>query len=162
MTKTRERHGMHESRIYRTWQNMKSRCNNPNASKYHLYGGKGIKVCDEWSESFITFHDWAMKNGYTDELTLDRINGNKDYEPCNCRWVTYKVQSNNTTQNNIITYKDVSMTAAQWAEKLNMNYNTFTERLRRGWTLERAIETPTMDISNFGNFIKELKKTNVI
>ena len=141
---------------------MKSRCNNPNASKYHLYGGKGIKVCNEWSQSFIAFHNWAIENGYTDELTLDRIDGNKDYEPSNCRWATYKEQANNTTQNNLITYKGITLTTYQWAEKIGINPNTFSERLRRGWSIERAIETPTMDMSDFGNFMKELKKTNVI
>lgn len=90
MARKREYHGMHDTRIYRAWQNMKTRCNNPNSPKFHNHGGKGVKVCKEWSDSFIAFHKWAMKNGYTDELTLDRINGDGNYEPSNCRWATYK------------------------------------------------------------------------
>lgn len=140
---------------------MRSRCNNPKSTKYYLYGGKGITVCKEWDESFERFYDWSMKNGYEEDLTIDRIDGNGNYEPNNCRWATYKEQANNTTQNNIITYKGISMNATQWAKKLNMNPNTFSERLRRGWSVERAIITPTMKIDNFGNFIKELKKNNV-
>jgi len=162
VTKRATKHGKHETRLYKTWQNMKSRCNNPNASKYYLYGGKGIKVCEGWENDFNAFYNWSLENGYSDKLTLDRIDGNKDYSPGNCRWVTYKVQGNNTTQNHLITYEGTTLTAAQWAEKLGMNYNTFTERLRRGWSIERAITTPTMRIKNFGNYIKGLKKNNVI
>lgn len=156
------KHGMSDTKLYKTWHNMRSRCDNPKATKYHLYGGKGITVCKEWDESFEAFYDWSMKNGYKEGLTIDRIDGDGNYEPNNCRWTTYKEQANNTAQNNVITYKGITMNAVQWAEKLNMNYNTFTERLRRGWSIERAITTPTMKIDNFGNFIKELKKNNVI
>lgn len=82
-----------QTRLYRIWAAMKLRCNNKNNIGFHRYGGKGIKVCDEWN-TFEVFRDWAMSNGYSDELTIDRIDSNGDYVPENCRWVSYKVQIN--------------------------------------------------------------------
>lgn len=79
---------MSGTRIYKTWYNMKARCYNEHDSKYKFYGGKGIKVCDEWKNDFNAFYTWAMANGYTDELTIDRIDSTKDYCPKNCRWIT--------------------------------------------------------------------------
>lgn len=75
-------------RIYNTWCNMKQRCGNPNNPAYYRYGGRGIKVCTEWEKDFMAFRDWAMRNGYSDTLTIDRIDGDGDYEPGNCQWVT--------------------------------------------------------------------------
>lgn len=82
------KHGLSETRIYKTWGNMKQRCYNPNDSKYGSYGGKGITVCDEWLHDFQAFYDWAMANGYTEELTIDRKDAKMGYSPDNCRWIT--------------------------------------------------------------------------
>ena len=88
-------HGKSKTRLYRIWAGMKSRCLYPHSIKYSIYGGRGIKVCDEWINSFQAFYDWAMANGYTDNLSIDRIDSNGNYEPSNCRWATYSQQNKN-------------------------------------------------------------------
>lgn len=87
-------HGMHSSRIYRTWSNMKGRCSNKNDTEWKNYGGRGIKVCEEWLK-FQNFHEWAKKNGYCETLYIDRIDNDKGYTPENCRWVTSKISGSN-------------------------------------------------------------------
>ena len=89
------KHGQSHKRPYRIWANMKSRCLNPKNKKYNIYGGRGIFVCDEWKNSFQAFYDWAMANGYKNDLTLDRIDGDGNYEPSNCRWATFSEQNKN-------------------------------------------------------------------
>lgn len=86
--------GMCETRLYHTWEGMKQRCYNPKAINWKYYGGRGIRVCPEWHK-FRPFHDWAMANGYRDDLTIDRIDVNGNYEPGNCRWVTPAEQVRN-------------------------------------------------------------------
>lgn len=136
-----KKHGGLDTRLYRIWRNMKSRCHCPSAAKYHNYGGKGIDVCNEWID-FTGFRAWAMGNGYSDELTLDRIDGNGDYCPDNCRWATFKEQNNNTAQNHILHHDGFSGTIAQWAERIGLPYKVLSERIRRGWATERALTTP--------------------
>lgn len=83
-------------RIYKTWLNMKDRCKNPNNKTFSLYGGRGIEVCNEWDEDFLSFYKWAMSNGYDDRLEIDRIDNDGNYEPGNCRWVNDLQQARNT------------------------------------------------------------------
>jgi len=90
------KHGMSRTRLYGCWVGMKERCDNKNRRFYHRYGGRGITYCKEW-ENFEPFMDWALANGYSDGLTLDRINNDGNYEPSNCRWATQSQQSYNKT-----------------------------------------------------------------
>lgn len=132
-----------QTRLYRIWAAMKSRCNNKNNIGFHRYGGKGIRVCDEWN-TFEVFRDWAMSNGYSDELTIDRIDSNGDYVPENCRWVSYKVQSNNTSRNHYVTAFGDTKTISQWSDRFGVPERTIAARLNLlGWDTESAVSTPT-------------------
>lgn len=88
-------HGKYHTRLHGIWTDMKARCNNPNRKAYKDYGGRGITVCEEWHNSFETFYEWAMANGYSDDLTIDRIDNDKGYSPDNCRWATMADQNKN-------------------------------------------------------------------
>jgi hypothetical protein len=124
---------------------MYCRCYYPSTNQYKNYGGRGIKVCDEWKhiEGFINFYNWAMENGYDETLTLDRIDNNKDYCPENCRWETQKNQANHRTNNVFYTFNGETKTSKQWCDEYNINQTTFIDRLKRGWTLEQALTIST-------------------
>lgn len=107
-SKCRVRHGKTKTRLYNIWENMKQRCDNPKKTSYEIYGGKGITYCEEWKK-FLNFEQWAIENGYSDELSIDRIDSDKNYEPSNCRWATKTVQSRNSSisKNNSLGVKGV-------------------------------------------------------
>ena len=136
------RHGLHGSRLYNVWGLMVQRCYNPNTPCYSNYGGRGIAISPEWRESFKSFSDWAIHNGYSDDLTIDRIDNSKGYFPENCRWVTRKIQANNTRRNHLITYNSVTHTLSEWADVLGMSPDTLGARIYRGWTVDKALTTP--------------------
>lgn len=130
-------------RIYNILSGMKTRCYNKKSKSYKNYGGRGIKICDEWLESFVDFKEWALNNGYNDDLTIDRINVNGDYSPRNCRWVTQKEQSNNTRNNRFLEINGRKMTFSQWCEHYNLSKskrNTANSRLQRGWRHEEIFK----------------------
>lgn len=135
------KHGFYGTRIYRIWDDMKARCYNPNAVSYPNYGGKGIAICKEWKE-FIPFYEWAIQNGYKNNLTIDRLDNSKDYSPNNCRWVDMKTQANNRSTNHLVNYNGETLNLSQWATKLKFPYGLLVQRISRGWTFERAIQTP--------------------
>ena len=92
---TNTKHGLKNTRLYNIWVNMKQRCYNSNNPKYPIYGGRGIKICDDWKNYFFSFYNWAISNGYKENLTIDRMNVNGNYEPNNCRWITNQEQQKN-------------------------------------------------------------------
>lgn len=139
--KARTTHHKTGTRIYRIWRGMKTRCENPNDYHYEFYGGRGIKVCAEW-EKFELFYDWALANGYTESLTLERIDNNGNYEPSNCRWATVKEQCNNRRTSRIITHNNISHTLSEWAEIADMQPTTLAYRINNGWSMDKALKTP--------------------
>lgn len=159
------KHGMSGTRINKIYMNMKSRCYTPSASKYYLYGGKGIKVCDEWlnkETGFISFYNWAMANGYRDDLTIDRIDSDKNYEPSNCRWATYKEQNSHLKNNPFnfekIEYNGECHSLREWSKIKNISYTALLCRHERGWDVKRMLETPTGKYVRSGKYIKEKNK----
>lgn len=132
------KHGCCYERVYNSWRGMKERCYNEKNSEYKHYGGKGVKVCSEWQE-FIPFYQWALANGYAENLTIDRIDNDGNYEPSNCRWATNKEQQNNKSNNRLITYKGETKTLAQWAETTGIAYYTLWHRINKyHWSIEEA------------------------
>lgn len=143
MNKQNAIHGLSKTRLYSIYQGIINRCLKPKAKGYKNYGERGISVCNEWLEDFLNFYYWALANGYKDNLTIDRIDLNKDYEPSNCRWVTIKQQARNTRHNKVINYRGQSHCLAEWAEILDINYNTLQSRLGKyNWTIKKAFTTP--------------------
>ena len=132
-------HGKKNTRLYRIWLNMKNRCNNPNYHHFERYGGRGISVCSQWVQNFEAFFNWAIDNGYNDDLTLDRIDNNKGYSPDNCRWATPKEQSNNVSRNRLVTFNGETRNITQWREYLGLSKATVDYRLCHGWTPEEAL-----------------------
>lgn len=130
------------TRIYRIWYETKRRCYNLKCIQYNNYGGRGITVCDEWRNNSATFYNWAISNGYADNLTIDRKDNNGNYCPDNCRWLTQKEQQNNRRNNRLIEFNGETKTISEWGEKYNINYNLIAYRLKIGWTIEKALITP--------------------
>jgi len=126
------KHGMTNTRLFHIWQGMRLRCSNQNNRDYKNYGSRGISVCKEWMDSFQSFHNWAVSNGYNRNLTIDRKNNDGNYEPLNCRWTTLKIQANNTRRNHIITINGISKTIAEWSDFSGIKWTTIKERVRRG------------------------------
>jgi hypothetical protein len=125
---------------YRAWENMKSRCSNPNSTGYDSYGGRGISFCERWRvfESFV--EDMGAKP--SPKHSLDRIDVNGDYCPENCRWATPQEQSINKRNNRLLTLRGESMRIDEWADRLGVRANTIACRLHRGWNEEDALTKP--------------------
>lgn len=129
------------SRLYSIYIGMKERCSNPRHYAYSNYGGRGISYCEDW-QIFQNFKTWAESSGYADNLTLDRIDVNGNYEPSNCRWSTFKEQQNNRTNNHFIEYNGELKTLQQWGEVFGIKWTTLYKRLQSGWDIEKALTTP--------------------
>lgn len=133
-------HSLSRSRIYRTYTNMIRRCTSPIEIGYENYGGRGIQVCDEWLNDFMNFYNWAMGNGYNDNLTIDRIDNDGDYEPSNCRWVTMKKQCRNKSNNRVICIEGVEKSLIEWAEYSGISYDVLKKRVQLNWKPEELLK----------------------
>ena len=136
----KKKHGMRNTKIYNAWCGMKSRCYNANNKSYKNYGNRGIKVCEKWKNDFNEFYNWSIYNGYKENLTIDRIDNNGNYEPSNCRWVTTKEQNRNYSKNRFYYIDNKKYCIAEISEKYNINYRTLLYRLNNNYTLEEAIK----------------------
>lgn len=134
-------HGKSRTRLYHIHNSMKDRCNNPNDQHYKNYGGRGIKVCDYWNgkDGFLNFYVWSMQNGYKENLTIDRIDVNGNYEPSNCRWATTEQQANNKRTNKRYEVNGESLLIKEVAEKYNISVHTLRARIKRGLTMQEAV-----------------------
>lgn len=145
-------HNQRHTYLYEVWKGIRQRCKNPKHPSYHNYGGRGIKVCDEWDKSFQAFYDWSYTNGYSTEnqkneklkLTIDRIDNNGNYEPCNCRWVDRKVQASNTRLAKLFTINGETKCLSEWCKLFGIKRNTIYRRIKNGWTIEKALTTPIL------------------
>lgn len=144
--KANTKHGCKGTKLYECWHHMKERCYLKNFHGYFNYGGRGITMCDEWKNDFITFRDWAISNGYKDGLTIERIDVNGNYCPENCRWITMKEQQRNKRNTFYVTYKGVTKPLVEWSEVLNISYYTLRERLvGMDWSIEKTLTTPVKE-----------------
>lgn len=135
-----------DSKLYKIWNSMKCRCYTVSSGAYFKYGAKGIRMCDEWKNDFMVFYNWALANGYSDELTIDRIDYRGNYEPSNCRWADIKTQANNKSNVRKYEYNGEMHTMTEWSEITNINYGALWVRLNvLGWSIEKALTTPVRD-----------------
>ena len=135
-------HGMSNSRLYSIWRSMLNRCNNPNRKAYSRYGGRGIKVCGEWG-IFSNFKEWALSNGYADDLTIERINNDGDYCPTNCKWITKGKQAENRSRTKRYEYQGKTYYIRELSEMTGIKPATLYARLERyGFSIEQSLKTP--------------------
>ena len=136
-------HGQTNSRLYDIWKGMRKRCYNINANNYKNYGGRGISICNEW-ESFEVFNEWASINGYTDELTIERIDNNKDYSPDNCSFISLANQMANRRTTHFVCAWGETKPMSHWAKdsRCKVRREVLRDHLKAGWEVERAISTP--------------------
>ena len=151
-----ERHGMRHTQIYGVWAGTKDRTNPQHKNHKNNYRKLNISMCEEWRNSFLSFYNWAISNGYKEEklpngknkYTIDRIDCYGDYCPENCRWITADEQMNNTTKNKFIEYNGQVKTLSEWCKELGLNYGLVNQRLHSGFDVERAF-TESNDRKNY-------------
>ena len=131
-----KKHGMHMTDTYKIWSGMKRRCNDKNGKKAHLYALKGISYDSSWEQFEAFFNDMGERPS---GMSLERIDGNKGYSKKNCCWATPKQQASNTVRNRYLVFNGERKTITQWAEHLGIKPNTLLYRIRRHWSLEKAL-----------------------
>lgn len=126
--------------LHSRWMAMRTRCYCKKFIEYDLYGGRGIKVCEEWRESYVAFKEWALGNGFDPALSLDRIDTNGNYSPENCRWITRKEQNNNKRNNHRVLFRGQKLSISQIADATGLPYATIKCRIQRGWLGEKLAQ----------------------
>lgn len=138
-----KKHNLSNSRLYRIWNDMRTRCNKEYSDNFNNYGFRGIRVCSEWdntNDGFLNFHSWAMNSGYSDKLTIDRVNNNGNYEPNNCRWVTQYEQNRNKRNNHYLEVCGETKVITDVANENGLSVSTLKSRLDDGYSVEDAIK----------------------
>lgn len=137
------KHNESGTRLHRIWKGMRTRCTNPSQTSYRNYGAQGVRVCAEWND-FTVFRDWALANGYSDALQIDRIDVRGNYEPSNCRFVTNQVNAWNKRRHRMVTAFGEAKPLSKWAAdpRARVKAHPLLKRLNRGWAAERAITEP--------------------
>ncbi len=120
------------TRLYRIWKNMKARCGNPNVPNYKAYGARGIRVCQEWVDDFEAFRDWALANGYREDLSIDRIDNDGPYSPDNCRWASAQHQAVNRSSSHFVTVGGADFCLSDAAKLLGVRYETLRTAYQQG------------------------------
>jgi hypothetical protein len=146
LVKHRRTHGLSGTRLYGIWNGMKNRCYNKNRKSFKDYGAKGIRVCDEWLE-FEPFYNWAMKNGYKENLSIERKDSMGNYEPSNCTWIPFEEQAKNKRNTIYLEYKGVKKSLSEWSEILKIKHEILYSRYSFGWTTDRIFEQPVRRFS---------------
>lgn len=138
-------HGKTKTNEFKTWTNMVARCSSSTHKSYHRYGGRGIAVCERWigKTGFLNFLE-DMGERHSNKYSLDRIDNNKGYSPENCRWADTTTQARNKRNNNLVTYKNITRCLTEWSEIINIPTSTLYHRLKKGWEIEKVLETPIM------------------
>jgi len=151
-----ERHGMRGTRIWQIWANMKARCHIKSSSSYYNYGARGINVCDEWRNSFKSFMNWSYRNGYSDELTIERKYVNGNYEPSNCCWIPKSDQGKNKRNNHYLEINGEIKTIAQWSEETGINWDTIDMRIKHGFRKDNILGSPQKRMVTIDGVTKQL------
>lgn len=131
----RNANGYTKERLYERYRNILRRVKDP--TKY-----QGVTICKEWEDDYLSFREWALKNGYDDSLTIDRIDNNKGYQPDNCRWVSLKRQANNRSNNHTVKYQGKIYTISELADYVELPYNAVLQRVKNGWSIDDVVNTP--------------------
>jgi hypothetical protein len=139
------KHGKSHTRVERIRSGMVQRCCNPNNKNFKEYGARGITVCEAWKSNPLTFYIWAEENGYQEDLTIERIDNDGNYEPDNCRWATRKEQSTNKNDNHFLIFNGISKTISQWSEETGIPAYCIRDRLTREWSIEKILTSRVED-----------------
>ncbi|HDG5860076.1 TPA: hypothetical protein PF291_001533 [Staphylococcus aureus] len=131
-SKAKRTHGDTDSRLYYIWENMRKRCYKPNSDRYKNYGARGITICDDWKDNYSNFYKWAYSNGYNDNLTIERIDINGNYEPSNCTWITMKDQAKNRSSNKWVYIDNVKYSPQELEKIYKIPVKTIYARIARG------------------------------